>query len=404
MSAEIESAVREDLSRHADTVVASDELNRAILDRMASERAAYVRMQRLRVGAAAAAAAVVLAAIGVSVLHADSDSQRPQPAPPVPSVDHNAQLLDLMPTGAAPRVLVRDEQSTVTSPDGTKFSIGLERSLLGRSGDSILTFDYSGYVLVRAGRSAEKLTGRNPRLYAVSPDGTTVYSRGTLIDLSTMRETGTMAVPDNVEGDYTSSWTAAGIVFTTDTDAVLVPAQGAPVSVPALAPPTRAQFAIGSDRVLVTPSSGCPYVAALSPSGQLDSVLERCEGDLLSLSRDGSVGLLGERNASAAPPGIAYVTGLLNVDTGAVTKLPWLAALDEFMADNSWGDDLFSFTWEDGNSVLLAYYVAREVSDARHGSVRIVRCTLGSVMCEVAPGSVNPLLYTGTIFSQGVGE
>ena len=97
---------------------------------------------------------------------------------------------------------------------------------------------------------------------------------------------------------------------------------GAPVSVPALAPPTAVQFAIGSDRVLVTPSSGCPYVAKLFSSGRLNTVRERCEGDLLSLSRDGSTGLLGQRNSGAAPPQIGEVTGLLNIDTGAVTELP----------------------------------------------------------------------------------
>ena len=127
MSAEIENAVREDLSRQAETVVASDELKRAILDRMAPERAGYVRVQRLRV-LAAAAAAVVLAVIGVSVLREGSDSGRPQPAPPVPSMGHNAELLEEMPTGAAPRVLVRDKQGTVTSPDGTTFAIGVERN------------------------------------------------------------------------------------------------------------------------------------------------------------------------------------------------------------------------------------------------------------------------------------
>ena len=180
--------------------------------------------------------------------------------------------------------------------------------------------------------------------------------------------------------------------------------QGAPTSVPALAPPTPVQFAIASDRVLVTPTSGCPYVAELLPSGQLNTVRERCADDLLSLSRDGSVGLLGERNSSAAPPHIGEVTGLLNIDTGAVTKLPWLAGLDEFPSDNHWGDDLFSFSWENGNSVLLAYYVRRDRADLSSGTVRIVRCTLASEMCEVAPGTVDPALHLATIFSQGIGE
>jgi hypothetical protein len=370
---------------------------------MAPERAAYVRVQRLRVFSAVAAA-VVLAVIGVSVLRGESNPRRPQPAPPVPSVSRNAELLDEMPTGPAPGVLVRDEQSTVSSPDGLTFALGLERGLLGRSGESVLTYDFSGFSVVSAGGATEKLTALDGGLYAVSPDGTTFYREGTLLDLATKQEAGTMAVPDNVEGDYTANWTAAGIVFTTDTNVVLVPMQGAPVSVPALAPPTLAQFAIGSDRVLVTPSSGCPYVAELLPSGQLNTVRERCEGDLLSLSRNGSTGLLGERNSSAAPPGIGTVTGLLNIDTGSVTKLPWLAGLDEFRSDNSWGDDLFSYTWENGDAVLLAYYVARQEADSRIGTVRVVRCTLASEMCEVAPGSVNPLLFHATIFSQGIGE
>jgi hypothetical protein len=404
MSAEIESAVRADLARQAETVVASDELKAAILDRMAPERAAYVRAQRLRVlGAAAAAVALVL--IGVSVVRWDSDSQRPQPAPPVPSVDHNAELLDEMPTGAAPGVLIRDENGSVTSPDGTNFSIDFEKGLVGRSGVNALTVDSHGYYVVSAGGGAENLTGPSPGLYAVSPDGTTFYSGGTLLDLATMRETGTMAVPERFGGAYTAHWTAAGIVFLNDTEAAFVPMHGAPVSIPALAPPTLVQFAIGSDRILVTPSSGCPYVAALLPNGRLNTVLERCERDLLSLSRDGSTGLLGERNSSAAPPGIGTVTGLVNVDTGAVTTLPWLAGLDEFISDNSWGDDLFSYTWENGGAVLLAYYVERNDRAAPHsGTVRIVRCTLASEMCEVTPGSVHPLLVTATIFSQGIGE
>jgi hypothetical protein len=417
MNTEIEDAVREVLSRQAETVVASDELKRAILDQMAPERAAYLRVQRLRV-LSGVAAAVVLAVIAVSVVRGDShsqrpqpappverhDSQRPQPAPPVPSVEHNAELLDEMPTGAVPHVLIRDEQSTVSSPDGLTFSLGLERSLLGRSGDSVLTYDYSGYSVVSSGGATEELNVPDGGLYAMSPDGRTFYREGTLLDVATKKVTGTMAVPANVGGDYTANWTAAGIVFTTDTDVVLVPMQGAPVPVPALAPPLLAQFAIGSDRVLVTPISGCPFVAELLSSGRLTSVRERCEGDLLSLSRDGSTGLLGERNASPAPPGIGTVTGLLDVDTGAVTRLPWLAGLDEFTSDDSWGDDLFSFTWEDGRAVLLAYYVARDDAESRRGTVRIVRCSLASEMCEVTPGGVHPLLYTATIFSRGIGE
>ena len=407
MSVDIENAVREDLSRRAATIVATEELKRAIIDKMAPERAAYVRSQRLR-ALGAAAAAVVLAVVGVSVLRGDRHPGRPQPAPPVPpipSVSHNAELLHQMPAGGAPGVLVRDEASTVSSPDGRTFVLGLERGLLGRSAEKVLTYDYSGYAVVSAGGATEKLDDLDGGLYAVSPDGTTYYRDGTLIDLATMRTAGTMAVPDDVEGDYTADWTAAGIVFTSGAGVVLVPAQGAPVPVPALAPPTVAQFAIGSDRVLVTPRSGCPYVAELVASGRLEIVRERCEGDLLSLSRDGSTGLLGERNASAAPPHIGTVTGLLDVDTGEVTKLPWLAALDEFTADNSWGDDLFSFTWEDGHAVLLAYYVARyDDADSRSGTVRIVRCTLASEMCEVSPGVVHPLLFTATIFSRGIGE
>jgi hypothetical protein len=402
MSAEIEQTVREDLSRQAETVVASDELTRSILHRMAAERASYARVQRLRL--LGAAAAVLVLVIGVVSLRSDSSSERPQPAPPVPAVDHNAELLDKMPTGAAPRVLIRDEQNRVTSPDGMTFAVGYEASLLGRSGDNVLTADSGGYSVVSEGAAAESLTGPNPGLYAVSPDGGTIYSTGTLIDLATMRETGTMAVPDKVSGQYTAHWTAAGIVFSTDTKVALVPEKGASVLVPALAPPTLAQFAIGSDRVLVTPLSGCPYVAELLPSGQLNTVRERCERDLLSLSRDGSTGLLGKRNSSAAPPGIDVVTGLLNIDTGEVTKLPWLAGLDEFPADDSWGDNLFTYSWENGNNVLLAYYVRRDRSDPQSGTVRIVRCALASEMCEVAPESVNPPLYLATIFSDGIGE
>ena len=405
MSAEIENAVRQDLSRQAETVVASDELKRAILDRMAPERATYVRVHRLRV-LGAVGVAVVLAVIGASVLRGDGDPRQLQPAPPVPSVGSNAELLDMMPIGAAPGVLIRDEQGTVTAPDGSTFSVGIESSLLGRSGDGVLTYSSNGYSLFRASGSEENLTGPNPGFYAVSPDGATFYSTGTLRDVATMRQTGTMAMPESFAGQYTAHWTAAGIVFLSDTkpQAAFVPMQGAPTSVAALAPPTPVQFAIGSDRVLVTPPSRCPYVAELLPTGQLHTVRERCEGDLLSISRDGSTGLLGERNSSAAPPHIGEVTGLLNIDTGAVTTLPWLAGLDEFSSDNSWGDDLFSFTWEDGNSVLLAYYVRRDSADVRIGTVRIVRCTLGNEMCEVAPGSVNPALHLATIFSQGVGE
>lgn len=405
MSTEVEYVVRQDLSRQAETVVASDELKRAILDRMTPERAAYVRVQRIRL-LVAAAAAVILVMVGAAVFRGESASERPQPAPPVPEVTHNSELLEKMPVGDAPDVLVLADRGVVTAPDGNKFSIGVDGpGLLGRSGKNILTFDERGYSVLRPGGPGENLTGPNPGLYAVSPDGTTFYRTGTLVDLATMRETGTMEMPTNVSGQYESYWTAAGIVFLTDNSAGFVPMQGVPVSVPALAPPAGVQFAWGSDRILVTPTSGCPYVAQLLPSGQLTTVRERCDGDLLSLSRDGSTGLLGQRNSSAAPPGIDKVTGLLNIDTGVVTELPWLAALDEFSSDNSWGDDLFSFTWEDGNAVLLAYYVERDdLPSGRRGTVRIVRCTLASELCEVAPGSINPLLYRATIFSQGIGE
>ena len=81
-----------------------------------------------------------------------------------------------------------------------------------------------------------------------------------------------------------------------------------------------------------------------------------------------------------------------------------MAALDEFPSDDSWGDDLFSFTWENANTVLLAYYVERDQAEQRIGTVRIVRCALASEMCEVPPGSVNPALHLATIFSQGIGE
>ena len=102
MSTEIENAVREELSRQAESVVASDELKRAILDRMAPERSAYLGVQRLRV-IGAAVAAVIVVMVGVTVLRHQSASGPPQPAPPVPKVTHNSDLLEKCPW-AMPRM------------------------------------------------------------------------------------------------------------------------------------------------------------------------------------------------------------------------------------------------------------------------------------------------------------
>lgn len=411
MGTEIETQLREQLAARAAAVSPRAEWQRGLVSELGHPEHPPGR----RYPAIAAAAAVLALVLGTWWLGRGED-QVISPAPPVPSVGSNAELIDLLPEGQPAQVLYYDDEGRVMTPegfftgsDGAPFRLGRTSQLVGRSGDGLVVFEErAGYVVVRPDGTQRPATGPNPGLYAVAPEGRRVYTDGAVSPIGSTAVIGSLGVPTHIDGPYSAYWGGAGIVFTDGGTGrlQLVPRNGGaarPVSGyasrDATVHPTR-----GSDRVLVRDPDHCSFVGRLRATGDIEPFGDPCRTDLLSLSPNGTTALLGTPNASPAPPGVGSVTGLLDLASGQVTQLPWLAALDQYTADDSFGDDLFALTWENGDTVLLAYYTDRSTEDHLAATVRLVRCSTGSEPCEAVAGEVHPRLIDAQMFSQGIGE
>jgi hypothetical protein len=136
--------------------------------------------------------------------------------------------------------------------------------------------------------------------------------------------------------------------------------------------------ASGADRVLVRGSKGCDQVAELDESGRLTPIRSWCGGSSLSLSPDGRTVMIGRSREGTTVAQNSRPEGLLDVETGGFMMLPELHRLDEYG-----GDDLVAVTWEDAETVLLAYLVDEP-------RVRLIRCVRGEFACETASATRLP--------------
>ena len=407
MNADVESLLRTELAERAERVVADPAWQRDVAS--ALERGA-IRGRRRNVQLLVAAGVAI--ALGVTGAWALRRDPAPSPAPAVPEVATNAELIELMPQGGPADTLVV-QGGFAYLPGRSPIEVG-QRSVVGRAEDAVLVGlpssapDGSYRVVVRGHGRERSWTLGGPN--ALSPDGSFIWQSGDVFETVTGVELAGFGRSSLPSGLVSTVWTDRGLVFETYSDRrgtrwwlLAGDDPGSAPSGPAsdvvplsIGESLRRQpeFAVAGDRVLVDPDDGCAFVGAIDDRGRISSKLSDCDHESVALSPDGSTVLVGSRGTSAAPPWIGTVTGLRDVDSGTLTPLPWLEALDEFATDDSFGSNLYAYVWEDGDTVLLAYYVSRGGDPNGVGAtVRLARCSTGEQQCETAPGELDALFY-----------
>jgi hypothetical protein len=295
MTDQIEQLLRDRLPRAVSTLSADDDFcDRAIT--RAITRSSDARRRRRRTWWRSSAAAVAVAAVAVGTVLVAHDREAPgSHQPPVTDTRGNRSPLSWsrdLPEGERP-ALAYVLDGALHQADTTVPAPGDQTELLGRTGDGWLVFredndaqglpTHTAYGVLTASGAFEKLPGDPYRgsvqVQALSPDGLTFASGGSLIDLRTHKIGRT---PPRAR--FASEWSTAGLLYQDarghmwlwDEGADPVPvdigsiARGAPVGITYLEGTCRAVSRIRAGGTLDRLYEGCGEVApvSVSPDGR----------------------------------------------------------------------------------------------------------------------------------------